>query len=824
MSKFDMFLENIGLRNTSTGEKKPLGKIITAVLIVLLAFLAIIFGNKLLTNKKDNTLSDIKFELQGNTTMVLFLNQKYEEPGFVATDEYGNNINDKVTIIGEVDITTPGIYEINYKLNKNGATITKTRTITVVDEQQTVFVLKGESDQIIKQGDPFVDPGYIIILPGETNPEKYVTTEGKVDTNTPGIYRIIYKLEKDTIKQELVRTVTVKADASEAPIITLLGQQSISIRFGEKYTEQGYTAFDSKDGDITSKVTITSNLKTQIPGIYEVIYKVTNSRGATDTKSRIVRVLEKGDNTFNQVGELSDYVEITKATTSVTRGSITLTIKVINDDVNRILLPDNTITTSKNIKYNIRENGTYIFTVETIDGTLISGSIVVDNIDNAGPTGTCQAILKNNKVSYAVNATDDVSGVAGYSYNKLNTFTEYMEENVYEFDLGNIEHDTALTYNVIVKDKAGNTTKLTCTSETLSTITSIKINGETKGKLGDKIGLEAVITPESAVNKNVFWQIIEGTKFGSIDQNGVVTITSDGKELLTTNNYIVVKATTEDGGLTATHKIQIYLTEESLNESSAPSSGTGGNWNGNITAGLVNPNAIKLQVGEELNINLEDVESNNEELPIITTDDETIVSINGNKIRGEKIGNTTIHIKTGETVHKSFTVSVIDPKCGKAAQYMTQTYQIGNKVGNRVIYGKVQDVAYQGQITIGKNQVLKVTVSLTQKCGETTYLTRTTADGEEGWRNYFEGISDPFVNRYDSTTFLKGQKQYDWIITPKRTTNNRYIALSQTSSQSTTVYGGIKSFGYVNVKVVEENVNIGVPGIPGNPGSPGVNA
>ena len=48
MKKFDAFLENIGLKNTATGERKPLGKIIGAILAIVLVIGAMILGNNLL--------------------------------------------------------------------------------------------------------------------------------------------------------------------------------------------------------------------------------------------------------------------------------------------------------------------------------------------------------------------------------------------------------------------------------------------------------------------------------------------------------------------------------------------------------------------------------------------------------------------------------------------------------------------------------------------------------------------------------------------------------------------------------------------------------
>ena len=45
MKKFDLFLENIGLKNTATGEKKPLGNIITMVALIVLGILLLTLAN-----------------------------------------------------------------------------------------------------------------------------------------------------------------------------------------------------------------------------------------------------------------------------------------------------------------------------------------------------------------------------------------------------------------------------------------------------------------------------------------------------------------------------------------------------------------------------------------------------------------------------------------------------------------------------------------------------------------------------------------------------------------------------------------------------------
>jgi len=210
MNKFNMFLENIGLRNTATGEKKPLGKMISMVALVVVLILAMFFMNNLIKSKPKKELEDIKFELNGNPTMVLYLNEKYTEPGIIATNEYGNDISENVQIIGSVDTTKEGIYEITYKLTLNKEVLIKTRIITVVNTTETIFILKGSETKTIKLNEVYNDEGYVVVLPGEGSPEKYVTTESNLDITKKGIYKITYKLEKGNIKQTLTRTIIVE--------------------------------------------------------------------------------------------------------------------------------------------------------------------------------------------------------------------------------------------------------------------------------------------------------------------------------------------------------------------------------------------------------------------------------------------------------------------------------------------------------------------------------------------------------------------------------------------------------------------------------------
>ena len=64
-----------------------------------------------------------------------------------------------------------------------------------------------------------------------------------------------------------------------APVITLIGNASISINESEAYTEQGATATDDVDGDITSNIVVCGSVNIEIPGTYEITYSVQDAAG-----------------------------------------------------------------------------------------------------------------------------------------------------------------------------------------------------------------------------------------------------------------------------------------------------------------------------------------------------------------------------------------------------------------------------------------------------------------------------------------------------------------------------------------------------------------
>ena len=152
--------------------------------------------------------------------------------------------------------------------------------------------LKGKDKVTLKINDTYIEEGAKVCILGNKCNNKYIVT-GNVDTTKVGTYTIYYKSNIKYLKNKVSIKRIVEVIDTSAPEIILNGSEEITLMEGETYTELGYSAKDDIDGDITSNVSINSNVDTKSPGVYEITYKVTDSSGNESVKKRSIIVKEK---------------------------------------------------------------------------------------------------------------------------------------------------------------------------------------------------------------------------------------------------------------------------------------------------------------------------------------------------------------------------------------------------------------------------------------------------------------------------------------------------------------------------------------------------
>ena len=219
-----------------------------------------------------------------------------------ATDAEDGNLTDKIEILNnEVDTTKPGKYEVTYKVtDRKGASYTKTITVTVNPKMEVlnaIPTIKAE-DKTLTVGDTF-DPKADVtaedVEDGDLT-DKIEVLKNEVDTTKAGKYEVTYKVT-DRKGASRTKTITVTVNPkmepiNEAPTIDVTDKE---ITVGDKFDpKDGVTAKDKEDGNLTDKIEILKNtVDPSKPGVYEVTYKVTDSKGASCTKTIKVTVKEK---------------------------------------------------------------------------------------------------------------------------------------------------------------------------------------------------------------------------------------------------------------------------------------------------------------------------------------------------------------------------------------------------------------------------------------------------------------------------------------------------------------------------------------------------
>ncbi len=219
-----------------------------------------------------------------------------------ATDAEDGNLTNKIEILkNDVDTTKPGKYEVTYKVtDRKGASYTKSITVTVNPKMEVLNAIPtiNAEDKTLTVGDTF-DPKADVtaedVEDGDLT-DKIEVLKNEVDTTKSGKYEVTYKVT-DNQGASRTKTITVTVNPkieplNEAPTIDVTDKE---ITVGDKFDpKEGVTAKDKEDGNLTDKIEILKNtVDPSKPGVYEVTYKVTDSKGASCTKTIKVIVKEK---------------------------------------------------------------------------------------------------------------------------------------------------------------------------------------------------------------------------------------------------------------------------------------------------------------------------------------------------------------------------------------------------------------------------------------------------------------------------------------------------------------------------------------------------
>ena len=149
------------------------------------------------------------------------------------------------------------------------------------DSIAPVITLLGDATVSIEVGDTYIDAGATAKDNYDGDITSNIVTVSNVDTAIVGSYTVTYDVSDANGNAAITVTRTVNVVDTTAPVITLLGDDPVTLEVGDAYTDAGATATDNYDGDITSSIITVSTVNTAIVGVYTVTYNVSDASGNT---------------------------------------------------------------------------------------------------------------------------------------------------------------------------------------------------------------------------------------------------------------------------------------------------------------------------------------------------------------------------------------------------------------------------------------------------------------------------------------------------------------------------------------------------------------
>ena len=245
-------------------------------------------------------LSNEKPVISGADNIKIEFNSNFDKKaGVSATDYEDKDLSASIVITGEVDTKIPGIYELIYSVTDSDKNTTTVKRIVTVKEEVKPENPEIAEDAVIKANDITIKlgeefnplKGVEVIDPKDINIINDLKYTSDVNTNKPGIYTVKYEVVGSN-GNLVTKTIVVTVLSNEKPVIS--GADNIKIEFNSNFDKKaGVSATDYEDKDLSASIVITGEVDTKIPGIYELIYSVTDSDKNTTTVKRIITVKEE---------------------------------------------------------------------------------------------------------------------------------------------------------------------------------------------------------------------------------------------------------------------------------------------------------------------------------------------------------------------------------------------------------------------------------------------------------------------------------------------------------------------------------------------------
>ena len=271
------------------------------------------------------------------------------------------------------------------------------KTINLTVKGNKAPVIEGVKNHTLKVGDSFDPKAGVTVTDEDENIELVV--ESNVNTNIPGVYKVIYKATDSGNKTTIVESsVVVNPKMTTLNKIPVINAQDRIVQLGEEFDPlEGVTATDEEDGDLTKSIKVIRNdVNTEVAGDYTVVFSVTDKQGATAIHEMLVvvnqppvihaedKVITVGDEfkelegvtaTDDEQGDITEIEVVENNVKTDTPGEYTVTYKVVDKlggvatKTIKVTVKEK-VTLVENVVINNRVNNLYIGSNQVLSATI----------------------------------------------------------------------------------------------------------------------------------------------------------------------------------------------------------------------------------------------------------------------------------------------------------------------------------------------------------------------------------------------------------------------------------------------------------------------
>ena len=152
------------------------------------------------------------------------------------------------------------------------------------EEDNIDFQLIGPENLYMNVNDEYQEYGIKVTDKGIDVSDKVVIDDSLVDVTKLGEYKVKYEYKEEYIYRNVI------VFDKEAPVIRLVGGDTIYILLNGSYQEAGYMVSDNYDTDLVNKVNVSGKVDTSIEGEYVLNYSVVDSSGNKGEATRKIIV------------------------------------------------------------------------------------------------------------------------------------------------------------------------------------------------------------------------------------------------------------------------------------------------------------------------------------------------------------------------------------------------------------------------------------------------------------------------------------------------------------------------------------------------------